>query len=360
MPKLADTFPELAHILLRGSEIKPRFGVAEITCKTILVSMRDGIRLATDLYLPPTEASPVILVRTPYGKAAAPYVGLFYQLARSGYAIVSQDCRGTGDSEPDSWEYYVYERDDSFDLVEWVVNQSWCNGFIGSCGGSYVAQIQWCMAMHPRMSAILPHVGGLGLAPRTVRKHMFYDAYARNLGKGKDSGALHYKDMERAMLSETLAGGLYSEPLMDSLPESVRSRIPEIFANSGSDAKRWMWEQYCSMSSSERAGFIKQALNQAHVTITGVEALPSIFGQHVAHDAHMFPSLSGAELCKSIRAPALLLTGWYDWSLNDALETWELLGRESRPDVRDRNRKTSSRASTNHHDCSHRIISLYG
>jgi len=65
-----------------------------------------------------------------------------------GYAVVSQDCRGTGGSEPETWDYYVYEREDSFDLVEWVTQQSWFDGFIGGCGGSYAATTQWCASHH--------------------------------------------------------------------------------------------------------------------------------------------------------------------------------------------------------------------
>jgi uncharacterized protein len=88
--------------------------------------------------------------------------------------------------EPDSWDYYMYEPEDGYDLVEWVSQQDWFDGFLGSRGGSYVGQTQWHMAMHPRMSTIVPEVSGLGVAVNTVHLHMFANAYARSVGKGED------------------------------------------------------------------------------------------------------------------------------------------------------------------------------
>ena len=121
------------------------------------VTMRDGVRLATDLYLPPETPAPAIVVRTPYGRATLREA--YLALAGAGYAVISQDCRGTGDSEPDHWEFYIYEREDSLDFISWAISQPWYAGFIGSLGGSYVGGTQWCMAMHPAMTAVAPEVG---------------------------------------------------------------------------------------------------------------------------------------------------------------------------------------------------------
>src|SRR5712671_3464696 len=120
---LADGAPELQQILTRPFEAPGRFARLDIRRVTVWVTMRDGVRLATDLYLPPDAPSPAIAVRTPYGRANPKLVEPFIAQAQHGYIIVAQDCRGTGDSEPDSWDYYVYEREDSFDLVEWVTRQ---------------------------------------------------------------------------------------------------------------------------------------------------------------------------------------------------------------------------------------------
>ncbi|MEP7244532.1 MAG: CocE/NonD family hydrolase [Gammaproteobacteria bacterium] len=129
--------------------------------------------------------------------------------ARRGY-VISQDCRGTGDSEPVYWDSSVYEREDGFDFVDWVTRQRWFDGFLAGCGGSYVGQRQRCMAMHARMSTIVPLVSGLGIAHRTVRKYVFYNAYARTIGKGADKLPVAYDRLEGEMVSETLPCGSIS------------------------------------------------------------------------------------------------------------------------------------------------------
>jgi len=143
-------------LLERGPLPPAKHGVADIQYRTVIVTMRDGVRLATDLYLPPQLPAPVIVMRTPYlrDREDGGAVGALIAFARRGYAVVAQDCRGTGGSEPESWDYYVYESEDGVDCVEWITQQPWYDGFIGSFGGSYVGQTQWCMAQHPAMSTI--------------------------------------------------------------------------------------------------------------------------------------------------------------------------------------------------------------
>lgn len=338
LPRLADAVPELERILMGGGDTPPQFAVSEIRCETVMVTMRDGVRLATDLYLPPVRPAPAIAMRTPYGRATDKFVGAFLSFARRGYVVVSQDCRGTGDSEPDSWDYYVYESEDSFDLVDWVIQQEWFDGFLGACGGSYIGQTQWCMATHPRMSTIVPEVSSLGIAINTAHIYMFVNAYARSVGKGEGKVSVAYDELERQMLEETLAGGYFNEPLHQPFSDALLSCYPELRTLPPSQAKRWLWEQYCGLPSAHRAAFVKQALGAKSVTILEVESLSAIFGHQVSHDAHTLPHPQPSELCRLIHAPALIHTGWYDWALNDELSTWKLLRREAQAPVRSRSR----------------------
>ena len=313
--------------ILRRSAIRtsPIFPVSAIHCETVKVTMRDGVQLATELYLPPTSSAPAIAVRTPYGRGMDMDAGVFLSLARRGYVVVAQDCRGTGDSEPDSWDYYMYEPEDGYDLVEWVTQQVWFNGFLGSCGGSYIGQTQWHMALHPRMSTIVPEVSGLGVAVNTVHLHMFVNAYARSVGKGdKKASGLHL-ELEEQMLQHTLTSGYFNEPLCRPLPEELLKRFPHLQSVSHRHAQRWLWEHYCSLSCAERAKFIREAVGVKSVNILDVERLSSIFGQSISHDRHTLPHPRLEELCQSFHAPIMLRTGWYDWALNDTLATWELL-----------------------------------
>jgi len=103
-----------------------------------LVAMSDGVKLATDVYLPGHGTYPVILSRGPYGKAGAkPFAE---QACRRGYAFVSQDLRGRYKSE--GHHYIIFRNDtwskphDGQDTIAWIAKQPWCNGKIGSHGGS--------------------------------------------------------------------------------------------------------------------------------------------------------------------------------------------------------------------------------
>src|SRR5688500_831867 len=75
--RLAVAAPDLEHILTRGGDTPSLFTVPEIRCETVWVTMRDGVRLTTDLYLPPIRPAPAIAVRTPYGRAVDKFVGVF-------------------------------------------------------------------------------------------------------------------------------------------------------------------------------------------------------------------------------------------------------------------------------------------
>ena len=337
--QLVDYSPVLATNLKRASLVlrKPSFAVSEIKIQTVMVPMRDGVKLATDLYLPPVLPAPAVVMRTPYDRAADETVKVFLYFARRGYVAVSQDCRGTGGSEPDFWSYYLNEPEDGYDLVDWITKQSWYDGFIGSAGGSYVGQTQWQMAMHPKMTTIVPEVSGLGVAINTAHLHMFVNAYSKSMGHG-DKIDIPYFELEGRMVKETLATGYYNEPLHKPFSEALVNRFPNIRTMPPEEAKRWLWEYYCSLSCAARIDFVKQAMGVKEVTIMEVEALTSIFGHQISHDRHTLPHPRMDELVKSLHASVLFSTGWYDWGLNDALATWELLKRSAPEHIRSNSR----------------------
>ena len=131
--------------------------------KDIMVPMRDGVRLATDVWIPAGRPAPVLLVRLPYGKdmVALYAYGLvpnFFALIEAGYAVVYQDCRGTfrsgGEFTP-----MVNEPSDGADTVAWLVEQPWCDGNIGTFGASYLGFVQWASASaSDHLKAIAPAV----------------------------------------------------------------------------------------------------------------------------------------------------------------------------------------------------------
>ncbi|HET6183660.1 MAG TPA: CocE/NonD family hydrolase [Acetobacteraceae bacterium] len=123
------------------------------TPRSHYVTMRDGCRLAVDVYLPPGARGrvPAMFVPTPYyrrfalragapaGTEDAPMVARYRDLfVPRGYAMVAADVRGTGASfgTRDSFRS-PRERDDYRELADWIVAQPWCDGRIGGVGISY-------------------------------------------------------------------------------------------------------------------------------------------------------------------------------------------------------------------------------
>jgi putative CocE/NonD family hydrolase len=321
-----------------GIATPARHDPAEIACRTEFVVMRDGTRLATDIYAPPTLPAPAIAVRTPYNRKADNWAGLALTLARRGFVVLLQDVRGTGGSEPDSWDYYIYEPEDGYDFVEWISRQDWFGGFLGSCGESYLGQTQWHMAMHPAMSAIIPAVSGLGIAANTMHLHMMMNAYARTVGKGADKVAMSFDQLERHMIDETLATGFFNQPLHQPIPAMVLDMMPELAGMTPKQAQSRLWAHYCGLTCAERAAFIRHVRDVDAITSVDVEAMSDLFGPTRPHDAHTLPTTDLDALTAELQAPALLRTGWYDWGLNDTLATWDLLQRSARPDIRARSR----------------------
>jgi putative CocE/NonD family hydrolase len=120
--------------------------------------MRDGVTLSADIYLPAGEMKkrPVILTRTPYVKADIGVVQRALQFVKRGYAYVSMDVRGRGDSDGEFVPYFQEARD-GYDCIEWCANQEWSDGNVGTYGGSYLGRIQWLAALEqpPHLRAMV-------------------------------------------------------------------------------------------------------------------------------------------------------------------------------------------------------------
>lgn len=129
--------------------------------KDLRVAMRDGIHLATDVYLPARDGQvlpgrhPVILTRLPYNKDGAKRFGEYF--AKNGYAFVAQDCRGRYKSEG-VWHWMSDDGPDGVDCAAWIGQQPWSNGKIGMVGTSYVGGTQHAMALAgaPELATIIP------------------------------------------------------------------------------------------------------------------------------------------------------------------------------------------------------------
>ncbi len=132
----------------------------------VMIPMRDGVRLATDIYFPALGGQPasgkfpVILERTPYDKAGSGNVtnGTYY--ARRGYVCAIQDVRGRFVSEGE-WYPFAKEAPDGYDTVEWLATQAWSDGQVGTMGASYCGSDQSALATlnPPHLSTMIVAVG---------------------------------------------------------------------------------------------------------------------------------------------------------------------------------------------------------
>lgn len=117
--------------------------------KNLQVAMRDGVRLATDVYRPEgTSPCPAIVMRLPYNKELPVLLflsGDILRVAQAGYVVVVQDCRGTYQSEG-VFDPYFQEAHDGADTIAWAAAQPWCNGDVGTMGASYYGATQWLAA----------------------------------------------------------------------------------------------------------------------------------------------------------------------------------------------------------------------
>jgi uncharacterized protein len=153
--------------LLAAALLAPRQAVAReaqyqsITSNDVMVAMRDGIRLATDIYLPAQNGSalsgrfPIVLTRTPYDKAGSKAAGQYF--ASRGYVFVAQDTRGRYGSEG-VWHFLTDDGPDGVDTAKWIEDQPWSNGRIGMLGTSYVGGTQHAMALEktPQLATVIP------------------------------------------------------------------------------------------------------------------------------------------------------------------------------------------------------------
>jgi uncharacterized protein len=158
-----------------------------IVHRDVMIRMRDGICLATDIYRPAVDGGPVeipmpvIMERTPYGKCQRSRSeiepGMSQPLTRSevashfvraGYVVIYQDCRGRYGSEGE-FTKYLSEGPDGYDTCAWIVEQAWCDGRIGTMGLSYAAHTQAALAClnPPGLACMVLDSGGFSSAYRT-------------------------------------------------------------------------------------------------------------------------------------------------------------------------------------------------
>ena len=138
----------------------------------VMMPMRDGVRLATDIYRPKTDTPvPIIFSRTPYnfnswgdGEQRTRTAQFALSVVQKGYAYVVQNERGRYYSEGE-WDILGVPLTDGYDAFSWMKDQPWSNGRIGTYGCSSTAEWQMAVAAldHPAHFAMVPQAYGAGV-----------------------------------------------------------------------------------------------------------------------------------------------------------------------------------------------------
>jgi putative CocE/NonD family hydrolase len=242
----------------------------------VMVPMRDGVRLSTDVYRPDAPGRfPVILERTPYDNAmSAPRSydqrGAYY--ASRGYVYAVQDVRGRYDSEGE-WYPLFHEAQDGYDAQEWAGTQSWSSGKVGTIGGSYGGWDQWLPAplANSHLACMVPYVA----PPNPFRNVPF------------ENGVLLVPWAQWMLFMDGRTNQMFGDSL-----ESVFDDVPE---------QAYSWSK------------ISQKLP--------VSKMDEFAGRHVSwwkdmmeHDSFdaYWKRLDFGEHYDRINVPAFHITGWYD------------------------------------------------
>ena len=122
-------------------------GAQFVVRHNVAVPMPDGVVLLADHYRPARELGPlpVVLIRSPYGRAGLAGSVFAAPLARRGFQVFIQSARGTFGSGG-QFRPFLHERADGLATVAWLREQPWCDGRVAMTGGSYLGHTQWAIA----------------------------------------------------------------------------------------------------------------------------------------------------------------------------------------------------------------------
>lgn len=165
------------HLIARWLNFsKPEYKVN--VRRNIRVLMPDGVALATDHYRPAANGHhetefPTVFLRTPYSKGGIEgmvHSFICHRFSERGYHVISQDTRGSFESEG-NFEPFVHEATDGRATLDWIAAQPWFNGSVGMWGMSYPGYTTWAAASTkpPMLKALVPAITGSYLGPEDGR-----------------------------------------------------------------------------------------------------------------------------------------------------------------------------------------------
>ena len=280
--------------------------------RDVMIRARDGIGLASDIYLPARDGvpfdrpAPVIMERTPYGKSITTRreieIGMTRPFTRAevaahfvrhGYVVIYQDCRGRHGSEGE-FVKYLSEGADGFDAMSWIVQQPWCDGRIGTMGLSYAAHTQLAAAClnPPGLATMILDCGG------------FANAFTCGIRQG---GAFELKQAtwayNQAREAAIATGDEAAARALDA--ENLRDWFAHMPWSEGRSPLRWS------------PGYETYLLEQWRNEVFG-----DFWKQVGIYAAGFYDTIPDI--------PVVLMSGWYDAYVRSTLENFHGLGRSGK------------------------------
>ncbi len=278
----------------------------------VMVRMRDGICLATDIYRPVVDGKlvetplPVIMERTPYGKSERSRSEIepgmtqpmtrgetAAHFVRAGYVVIYQDCRGRYRSEG-KFTKYLSEGADGFDTCSWIVEQPWCDGQIGTMGLSYAAHTQ----------AALASLNPPGLACLVMDSGGFSSAYRTGIRQG---GAFELKQLTWAYNNAKESPEAQNDPLVRKAleAEDIKAWFTVMPWSEGRSPVRWVPEYEAYVLEQWRQGAFGEFWKKTGIYAEGAyERFPQV--------------------------PVALMSSWYDAYVRTTFDNYEGLSRSGR------------------------------
>jgi putative CocE/NonD family hydrolase len=283
----------------------------------VMVPMRDGVQLRGDVFRPATDGPhPVLVQRYPYSPRDG-YMAMFgEQIAKQGYGVVVQSCRGRFGSEGDFSPFHA-DVEDSYDTVEWAAKQPWSNGKVGMYGVSYSGMTQWtaAIAQPPHLVCMAPAlvtwdwtIGGwyfspgvltLGLALIWSAQMTAYEAERR----GVTPPLATFAEVARIMDE----GGLGDIDSLHKMFDVQRRAADELFSQRPlRDIKELR----------ELAPWFRD------------------WCDHVDPADPYWRAISGADHAAEIDLPILHIAGWYDYFVKGSLRAYDTMVQAGKPGQR--------------------------
>jgi uncharacterized protein len=172
-PRQPLTPEETKALIEKRESIEKQLEDIAIIDRKVMVPMRDGVRMAADIYRPKDTSKqyPIIFSRTPYNfnywdVRLGTYRDMSNELeaVKRGYVLVEMNERGHFFSEG-NYDILGAPLTDADDQFNWMGSQSWSDGKVGLIGCSSTAEWQLAAASlgNKHLTTIIPQSFGAGV-----------------------------------------------------------------------------------------------------------------------------------------------------------------------------------------------------